>query len=166
MTTNTMVAIQTQTVSGSTTNTITFSSIPQTYTDLFLVYNGYLSSNTYAGIQVGNGTVDTTNSNYSSTQLVGNGSSATSNRYTSSNNYPIFLDNYGNNTNWGITEVHFQNYSNSSTYKTILTRQNVVSQVLATVGLWRNTAAINTIQLYSQGAAYFTAGSTFTLYGI
>jgi hypothetical protein len=66
------------------------------------------------------------------------------------------------------------NYSNTTTYKTSLTRQNTVDAAdyngtLTAVGLWRSTSAITSvaIQLTRGGSAYnFTSGSIFTLYGI
>jgi hypothetical protein len=59
------------------------------------------------------------------------------------------------------------NYSNTTTYKTVLLRSNNASAItVATVGLWRSTSAINTIKIYADGAAVFSVGSTFTLYGI
>ncbi len=39
-------------------------------------------------------------------------------------------------------------------------------QVEANVSLWRNTAAITTIQVRNNGSYNFTSDSTFTLYGI
>ena len=58
------------------------------------------------------------------------------------------------------------NYSNTSTYKTVIGKDNAASiETDAYVGLWRSTAAINTIKI-SIGSSTFIAGSTFTLYGI
>jgi hypothetical protein len=61
------------------------------------------------------------------------------------------------------------NYSNTTTYKTALNRSNqAAGGVDATVGLWRSTAAIDTIRFYANtnGSQNFLTGSTFTLYGI
>jgi hypothetical protein len=58
------------------------------------------------------------------------------------------------------------NYSNSTTYKTILSRGNVTGTGIdLNVSLWRSTAAITNITVTSFTSTY-TAGSTFTLYGI
>jgi hypothetical protein len=64
--------------------------------------------------------------------------------------------------------LQFMNYSNATTYKTVLSRSNVAASasVSANVGLWRNTAAITSIKLYVYPSYNFVAGSTFTLYGI
>jgi hypothetical protein len=61
------------------------------------------------------------------------------------------------------------NYSNTSTYKTSISRSgNPASEGTdVIVGLWRNTAAISTIDIVTlSGGTQFVAGSIFTLYGI
>jgi FlaG/FlaF family flagellin (archaellin) len=67
-----------------------------------------------------------------------------------------------------VSIYQFMNYSNTTTYKTVLGRSNVQDfRVASIVGLWRSTSAINTISLRSDNASYnFTVGSTFTLWGI
>jgi hypothetical protein len=61
-----------------------------------------------------------------------------------------------------------QNYSNTTTYKSVLSRtNNAATETKAVVGLWRATpAAITTIDVGTGGANTFQTGSTFTLYGI
>ena len=109
MATNTYVPIETK-ILGSNTHSVTFSNIPQTYTDLILVFNGSITVYNYIQVQVGNGSIDT-GANYSGTIVGGNGSSAFSYNYTN-NNYAQTLGwaiGFLNNNN-GI--LHFQNYSN------------------------------------------------------
>jgi len=159
----TYTPIQTQTVSGSTTNTIIFSSIPQTYTDLVLIASTLSTVASYSHIQVGNGSVDT-GSNYSATILYGNGSTAGSIRRTNQPNFDVIYSTGDSATATAI--VHFMNYSNSTTYKTMLARGNYTSSdVEVDVNTWRSTSPINIITL-TQGSGYLIAGSTFTLYGI
>jgi hypothetical protein len=58
------------------------------------------------------------------------------------------------------------NYSNTTTYKTILERANQPQAVTnSIVGLWRSTSAISTITMTTSSGTV-SAGSTFTLYGI
>jgi hypothetical protein len=65
-----------------------------------------------------------------------------------------------------VFTVHFMNYSNTTTNKTVLGRSSAASGfVEAAVGLWRNTSAITSITATTGGQSYQT-GSTFTLYGI
>jgi hypothetical protein len=62
--------------------------------------------------------------------------------------------------------THFNNYSNATTYKTILSRgNNASSSVTAYSALWRSTSAINEIKVFTL-SGNLRAGSTFTLYGI
>ena len=77
---STYTPIRTQTLS-SVTASVTFSSLPQDYTDLILVINGGHNSTLGYGLNVRLN--NDTGSNYSSTALRGNGSIADSFRYTS-----------------------------------------------------------------------------------
>jgi hypothetical protein len=158
--------IATSTASGSASS-VTFSSISGSYTDLVLITNAKCASNTSLALRVGNGSVDT-GSNYSVTVLNGNGSAAQSARDTNTT-YGFVLGLYVQITagNEIETITHFQNYSNTTTYKTWLNRGNVPAQFVDTsVALWRSTSAINTIQVLTNTGANISAGSTFTIYGI
>lgn len=145
---------------GSSASSVTFSSISGSYTDLILISNFSASGGGNSFIRVGNGSIDT-GSNYSVTYLYGDGSSASSGRFSSQT--LIYSGDLGTPMHTNIT--NFQNYSNSTTYKTSLTRDNYSSSVSAWVGLWRNTAVINTIS-FNTTSGTFNSGSTFTLYGI
>ena len=140
---------------------ITFSSIPQTYTDLVLVMNIFTSVPANETVQV-NGDTGT---NYSTVSYTGNGTSASS---TSSNNTTAFLiqsNIYSASTLPAFTVMNFMNYSNTSAYKTVLTRAGRSNQGTEQfVGMWRNTAAITSISLSS--AVTYTTDASFTLYGI
>jgi len=167
MTTNTMVALRSTTLATSQTS-VTFSSIPQTYTDLVLVAQEYTTGTPTAyGITVQfNGD---TGSNYSNTLMSGNGSSAASSRATNKIGAWIGYESYS--ANWTNIVTNIQNYSNSTTYKTLITRYSVASNyVAAGTSLWRNTGAISSITVLStdfgSASTPFVAGSTFTLYGI
>lgn len=165
MATNTYVALASYTI-PSAVSTYTFTSIPQTYTDLVMVVNGGLSTaNQSFRFQVGNGTIDTGN-NYSYTYLAGNGSSASSSRASNTsgfNAYHVAGQSDANIKNNVI--LHFQNYSNTTTYKTVLNRGNSDLETAATVALWRSTAAINTI-LVGTTSGNIVAGTTITIYGV
>lgn len=154
--------IATNTVSGGSTSTITFSSISGSYTDLVLVCSGNSNSGTdYPRIRVGNGSASATG--YSDTQLYGTGTTATSYRETSQTGF-IFAT-YPATSARVSTIFNIMNYSNTTTYKTVLTRDNnSAGNVTAAVMLWQSTSAINYIELFITNN--FVAGSTFTLYGI
>ena len=152
--------IATQTL-GSSAASVTFSSIPATYTDLVLVFNGTSLAASYLSLQYNSDTA----SNYSVTLMRGDGTTASSNRYSNINDIYASI---GNTLQTTISNIIFQiqNYSNSTTYKTSISRTNQPSNATeAGVGLWRSTATINAIKILSPNANFAT-GSVFTLYGI
>lgn len=150
---------------ASASATVTLTGIPSTYTDLVLVANIKSSVAANAYIRVGNGSIDSGN-NYSYTSIYGDGSSAGS--FRSSNNSLMIGTTTGSalNGRWNTLIVNFQNYSNTSTYKTQINRSSSAQvETVETVGLWRSTSAINQIQILSLSPTY-DIGSIFTLYGI
>jgi hypothetical protein len=146
---------------GSATSSYTFSSIPSTYTDLVMASQVQLD--TAGGYSMGMRFNSDSGSNYSYTYILGTGSVAASSRGTSQTSAT-----YGNGaTGWGTSIVNIMNYSNTTTYKTCVARNGQAGDVVqAYVNLWRNTAAINSINIISQSGSNFVAGTTFTLYGI
>ncbi len=138
-----------------------------TYTDLVVVFVG---KNTTANVAM-TGEFDLNGdggNNYSGTYL---GDGATSGRGTNNNGgYYTTLTRSSVST----AIVHFMNYSNSTTYKTWLSRWGTrggsdnINQTGAIVGLWRNTAAITEINFNRPAgeSGSFDVGCTWTLYGI
>jgi hypothetical protein len=160
--TSTYEMVATSNVSNGTTGTVTFSTIPSTYTDLILIINGGCDG---GGLRMRFNS--DTGSNFSTTTMYGNGSSAASSRF-SNQTYIDIAGVIGGNTANTNTIVQIQNYANTTTNKTALTRCNTASsEVMATVGLWRSTSAITTVAIQAvNGNGYFTNGSTLNLYGI
>jgi hypothetical protein len=151
---------------GSAATSYTFSSIPGTYTDLVLIANTIVSSGTGAELSIRfNG--DTT-TNYSNTYLLGDGSTTLSGRGANYNYADCgYLSSNGGNSNTRI--LHIQNYANTTTFKTIISRASGVNgaQVTAYANLWRKTPeAINSITIFSASSLTYATGSIFTLYGI
>ena len=166
MATNTYVALDEVTVVTATPS-ITFTNISQEYTDLVLVLSGTKTGAGGEGIafRVGNGSLDT-DSNYSDTILWGNGSSAGSARTTSQTRNRITYYAAWIAGTISMDVLNFLNYSNTTTFKTILSKANTGSYgVDATASLWRSTSAINTISVYPF-ADSFDVGTTASLYGI
>lgn len=154
----TYTSIATNTVSGTAT-TITFSSIPSTYTDLIIVTAGPCSADGDISMQVNGDTA----SNYSFTYLYGTGSAAGSAR--ASNTTKGIAGSSGPDSVNGI--CHIMNYANTTTYKTFLTRVNrPAAFVAAFANVWRSTSAINSISLLSDSGKTMNTGFTATLYGI
>lgn len=147
---------------------ITFSSISGTYTDLVLVIS-IRANSTPTSFGTGIRFNSDTGSNYSRTVLYGwSGSSAVSFRET--NQTRIFQSAGSTTANqFNVIRYNIMNYSNSTTYKTVINRNDDVSDVTSvTAGLWRNTNAITSITItpYDDNATGFATGCTFTLYGI
>ena len=163
---STYVPIQAITLSAATAD-VTFTGIPQTFTDLVLVV-GRLKSTTsspYLCFQFNSNT----STDYSVTHIEGTGSSAVSSRLSSQNQITT-----GNSVGLGTTAdamviTHFMNYSNTTTNKTAMSRVSVIGGSFpgtgAAVGLWRQTSAITSIRVFNN-AGNLPADCTLTLYGI
>ena len=146
------IATTTLTSPGS----VTFSSVPQTFTDLVVVVNVTASQSPVNGGLRFNSDSGT---NYSSTRITGDGSSASSSRDTTDD----VLRTGVVSTN-SVVIAQIMNYANTTTYKTVLSRAGGAGdRVAAFVGMWRNTAAITTVQVTNLN---YPTGTTFTLYGI
>lgn len=155
--------IATTTVSGSSITQISFSSFSG-YTDLRLVMVGTTGTATNAYIQFNSDT----GTNYSRTNLNGNGSAASSDRTSSSAT--------AQQTWWGFSStpphlwtVDIFSYSGSTNKTSLATEsadENGSGSVTRSVYLWRSTSAITSIQIKLVSATYFAAGFTATLYGI
>jgi len=163
MATSTEVAIATTTLS-SATSSITFSSIPSTYTDLRVVLTIKSVSNA-DNLQIRFNSDSATN--YSQTLLTGNGTAASSTRYTSQS--VIWDATSLSTTQPSFITLDIFSYA-GSTYKTALMSSNEDYNgsgfVKASVQLWRSTSAINTILMQMPSTFTFAAGTTATLYGI
>jgi hypothetical protein len=154
---------------ASATTTITFSSIPSTYTDLRLVITFKTTSD---GDSIrGYFNSDTGNGNYSMTGLQGNGSAASSYRQTNYN-YLLLGDwriNGGSSTYPQLVTLDIFSYA-GSTYKTLLNTTssdyNGSGGVFREVWMWRSTAAITTLTLPISGTNNLAIGTSATLYGI
>lgn len=143
-------------------SSVTFSSIPGTYTDLVLVNTGTFNTSDNSYYLTFNGD---SGSNYSTTFLYGDGTSALSTRASSQ----TFISAGRLNTSFGLGITHIMNYANTTTNKTVLTRGNSGALVNANVGLWRGTGTPAITSLTAAvpvGASTFSSGSIFTLYGI
>ena len=150
---------------GSAASSITFSSIPATYTDLRISFTCTAAN---AGEDIALQYNGDTGNNYSFTHLSGSGSAASSGRATNFGNWRISHIGVYTDTVIPITmQVDIFSYA-GSTFKTGLSAasgdKNGSGYVARNVGLWRNTAAITSLTLSC--VANFSIGSTATLYGI
>jgi len=149
---------------GSTTNTITFSSIPSTYTDLRVVTVGTMTAGYDAILRLN---ADLGNF-YSGTYLRGNGTAASSTNNTTGIPYYLNAGGYSATIPF-LTEIDIFSYA-GSTYKTFLSRlsgdQNGSGWTVSGVGLYQKTTAITSVSLIASSSAVWSVGTTATLYGI
>jgi len=159
-------------VLSSSAASVTFSAIPATYTDLVLRVSARCAdTGTFAGLKF---TLNSdTASNYSFTVLYGTGSSALSDKDSSLANarakYTIDANDATANT-FGNAEIYIPSYL-ASQNKPIsafgVTETNASAAYMgANAILWRNTAAITSIQISEQFDTNLLTGSSFYLYGI
>jgi hypothetical protein len=154
-------------VLGSSATAITFSSIPGTYTDLVIVASILPSVSTNQPYVQFNTDTGTGTTNYSTTSLRGDGSSAASGRHTNQFGwFPVPGPGIGTNGNPEPWLISIMDYANTTTFKSGLSRFNNASSIVsANAHLWRNTAAITTTTITME-SGNFAIGSTFRLYGI
>lgn len=172
----TYTPIATFTTVNTSVNDYSFTNIPSTYTDLVLVASlrGVASQ---ASQQLGLFLGDTSGffqaSQNSNTNLYSDGSSALSSRTSnaSGNFVPGGIPG-GTSTSgvFGSYVFHIMNYSNTTTFKTVISRTSkdlngsgITSMQTATI---RSTNAITGCGLATYGDGNFAVGSTLTLYGI
>ena len=165
----------------TTTSTVTFSSIPQTYTHLQLRMwaksdRANSSGNTVFAYANGDN-APTTPTNYWTHALTGDGTSATSGSLsnTAGANYGFYVGTAQGASPASIGSVaivDFLDYTNTSKYKTMRTISGEDSNSNNTNGtvsmrstLWSSTSAITSLQLTCL-SYNFVQYSSFTLYGI
>ena len=160
---STYVPIATQTLSTATSS-VTFSSIPQNYTDLIIVINSKLSSGITTHAMQYNGD---TGSNYSYTRYYGNDLNVATTDNSTNNTFARvgFLSQGYFNT--AIYQIN--NYSDPNTWKACLGRSGILDYngyVFSYVTNWRNKNPITSIKIFAESGGNFVANSTFTLYGV
>jgi len=165
-------SIATFTGNGSA-NSVTFSSIPQTYTSLQIRCFGMVTLAISTNRLKLNFNSDTGN-NYAYHSLIGDGSSA----YTEAGINQPAIDNMGTVMGSSYapapTIIDIHDYTATSRNKTVRSFTgadgNIASasfRVLLSSGLWMNTSAITSIDVaLTNGSLAFTTSSVISLYGI
>jgi len=145
---------------GSAQSSVTFNSFSG-YTDLVLVANTTAAGNQNILLRFNSDS----GTNYSYVRMTG-ATSPTSNRESSIDAINLYNSSSSLNGVMVTTIIQVMNYANSTTYKSVLSRGNAgTNEVNAQGGLWRSTSAITSLTL-SIFTTNFSAGSTFTLYGL
>jgi hypothetical protein len=161
-------------VLGSTASTVTFSSIPQTYSDLKLVYS-YRDSNS-SGVGIGNQYAyfnTQTGTLFSYICLYAYASSAGG---TKNSNYGWLTFDLQPQTNGSTAntfdsgELYIPNYTSSSSIQTLslsTSESNTTTvAITALAQLYRGSAPITSITLGTNGSDNYLTNSSFYLYGI
>lgn len=161
----------------ATTSTITFSNIPQGYTDLRVVIAG----NQYTSASYGDHNMrynSDSGSNYSNYGMYSNTTQGTTPiaNYSIANQTSIGLGamvdfTAGSNTWVSHSKVDIMSYSNTAAYKSCLVANSMIqsgdySRLTETVGTWRSTAAITSISFHAITDPPFNVGVTVNIYGI
>jgi hypothetical protein len=168
----TYTLISSNTVGSGGAATITFSSIPQTYTDLVVkasVRTDRALENDEISVRL-NGN---TSSIYSYRSLAGNGSSASNStetnttRFRNLNNIPGAT---ATSNTFGNTEFYIPNYASAS-FKSISFNSSgennaTSSYIDMAAGLFGSTSAVTSIEMFPRIGPNFVQYSTFYLYGI
>jgi hypothetical protein len=164
--------IYTRTVDSSGIGSVSFTQIPQFFTDLLVVGSARSSLSSGGRIRIG---INSSSSLFSSTVMTATGSSVASFREANSNNAVVSPFSMSNDTANSFT--NFQTYIpgyTSNIFKTISSdavKENNTGTITNFDGLnlgsslFRSTAAITSIQIVGEGGN-FVQNSTFTLYGI
>lgn len=166
----TFATIQSQTLNNSSTSTVTFSSIPQTFTDLFFIchvrsadsttginirFNGDSASNYAASYFLANNSSVTTAAYIGHTSILATGFSSSATVSGSSNFSPFIFSVLSYSSSVIKKTTVGQAFAFNSTSDHAINISN---------GAWDSTNAINSVSLI--GTGNFAAGSVFSLYGI
>ena len=161
---NTYELIQAQTLSSSATS-VTFSSIPSTYTDL-LVKASIRNTIDGDGMYV---YFNSITSGYSTRQLFGTGTSANSNTPSQTNFITLGYTTTVTANTFGNMEFYVPNYAGSNNKSlsgdSVQEGNQTQAYMNLVAGLMSNTAAISTLIIGSQSGS-FVQYSSFYLYGI
>ena len=156
---------------GSSAASVTFSSIPATYTDLVLKTSIRSTlSDTSLQIELNSNS----NAIYSNTDIRGDGSTTESNR--SSNNTVFFVRGlinrsaYTSNT-FASSEIYIPSYTVNqnkplSMFGVAENNGTAAEYITGIAGLFRSTSAISSIRIFQGSGDYLASGSSFFLYGI
>ena len=170
-----MQVIQHQELASATTE-ISFTSIPQTFTDLYLVVSARSSgtSNNYTGLKI-NGV----NTNQSSRFLYGSGSATGSVSLTGASDYNLIaymsLSSDTANT-FASSTFYIPNYTaavaKSVSIDAVTENNATAANQMIMAGLWNSTAAITSLSVISVSGSSLQASGNLaqytsaTLYGV
>lgn len=165
----TFIKIASVTVGSGGSSTLSFTSIPSTYTDLCLKLS---LRDTATGASVYGFSIvlnnDLTGARYSGRYLLGNGSAASSATNTDYALSYTYDGGAATSNTFANSEIYFPNYagSNQKSYSVDSVTEDNATAAYASLHarLYNQTTAISQVDVYSSGT--FAQYSTATLYGI
>ncbi len=167
---NTFELISSYTVAAGGVSSITFSSIPSTYTDLCLKLS--VRSNRATVQDTFKLTFNATGSGYSFTRIYGDGSAVGSDGSTGDSTLTVGYSagNSATSNTFGNCELYIPNYAGSN-YKSVSTdgvgeNNGTTAYAGLFASLWANTAAITSILIEGGTSATLLQYSTAYLYGV
>jgi len=170
LSTNNFTSIQTVTVGSGGASSISFSSIPSTYTHLQIRGIGAANSSSQKQLVIQlNG--DSTAGHYADHLLVGDGSTASAGNDTGLG--AMYFDRLSpgsSSSAFGAFVIDILDYANTNKNKTVRVLGgwdgNGSGQIALGSGLWMQTSAVNSVTLFSDGAVNINQYSQFALYGV
>lgn len=162
----TYTLISSNTLSTSAAS-VTFSSIPATYTDLVLKVTARLDSGSYGNMDI---KPNNSSTNDSTTRLYVENGTVYSDRYTNGYNIISLSGSSATANTFGSIELYIPNYA-GSTYKPMSNfgaaenNSSTTYKMGVNALLWSDTTAISSLVITGDGYN-FVSGSSFYLYGI
>lgn len=158
------------TASPAGTAAFSFTSIPQTYTDLVLLVNARVTSSSDITAMQPNGI----SSNYSSVYYEGNGN--TCGKGSSEISYRMgYIPGTNQGSIFSADMVHIFNYASTTRQKTVISLNRFpATKATGTqpfqhqwkAGLLANTAAITSLTIGTANGSTFATNTVYTLYGV
>lgn len=147
---------------ASNGSSFSWTSIPSTYTDLVIIsYVKNTTGNNYEAYITYNG--DTTSAYSQGFTLNYNGALQAGQNLNINQIRPI----KSGAAQWSSSQINIMDYSATNKYKTSIGRSGDGTFFTMLInGVWRNTDAINRIDITAEAGSSFAAGTKFDLYGI
>lgn len=164
---DTFSKIATVTVGSGGSSSITFSSIPQPYTDLVVKVSARVTTGDFVNISYRYNSSSTT---YSNKTLYSTGVSVASYSGSGTENDIFLTPSSAQTANvFSNQEIYIPNYTSSnfksSSVDSAGETNNTTSYTGILANLWSNTSPITSLTIFTSSSS-FTQHSTFTLYGI
>jgi len=147
---------------GSAAQTITFSSIPNTYRDLIFVFQGAANASVSGQIRFNGNTA----TNYNFQRMTGDGSAASAASRTAQTAGAFSQNALATTTSALHSAINIFDYATTDKHKTFLARaNNAANGTEAIAGRWASNNAITSVQLISNSSTW-AVGTTVALYGV